>query len=33
MIEIKGARLEDPPQSGSPKFRTFKSLELDKSDI
>ena len=33
MIEIKGARLGDPPQSGPPKFRTYKPLELDESDF
>ena len=33
MTEIKGARLGNPPQSGPPKFRTFKQLELDKLDF
>ena len=33
MTEIKGARLIVPPQSGPPKFRTFKPLELDESDF
>ena len=33
MTEIKGARLGDPPQSGSIKFRTFKPLDLDESDF
>ena len=30
MIEIEGAWLGDTPQSGPPKFRTCKPLELDK---
>ena len=33
MTEIKGARLGDSPQSESPKFRTFKPLELDESNF
>ena len=33
MTEIKGARLGDPPQLDSPKFCTFKPLELDGSSF
>ena len=33
MTEIKIAWLGDPPQSGPPKFRTFRPLELDESDF
>ena len=29
----QGCQLRDPPQLGSPKFRTFKPLELDESDF
>ena len=31
MTEIKSATSVDPPQSGPPKFCTFKPLELDES--
>ena len=32
-LKLGGARLGDPPQTGSPKFWTFKPLELDKSNF
>ena len=33
MTEIKGSRLGDSLQSGLPKFRTFKPLELRELDF